>query len=198
LYWVIDLCQKGSFPQALEVLDQRPQPDLRGDIMRVFVLAELPHKPRPTLEDYQKFARTYSPERLPMRAKGVVLLFLGRKQDALEEFRKVRPGFALSQDWREFYEAVHRFNCGELSEEGLLAQAGASRLKQCDAYYATGLFRFASGDRTGAQYHFQKAVGTRAIWLQTWTWSRMFRDRLEKNSKWPPWIPMKESPPELP
>jgi tetratricopeptide (TPR) repeat protein len=189
----ISLCQEGRFAEALKLLDQRREPDLRGDMMRAFVLAELPDEPRPARGEYQKFARMYSPENLPMRAKGVVLLYLGRREEALEEFRKASPEFALSVGWRGFYNAVHQFDCGELSEESLLATAGASRMKQCNAHYEIGLHRFALGDRAGARDDFQKAVGTRAIWLTSWMWSRMLLGRLVKGTEWPPWIPVKSS-----
>jgi tetratricopeptide (TPR) repeat protein len=193
LQCAISLSQEGKFAEALKLLEQRRRPETRRDMMRVFVLAELAHEPHPGREAYQKFARTYSPEGLPLRARGVVLLYLGRREEALKEFRKVRPEFALSQGWSGFYDAVHRFECSELSEDSLLVQAGASRLKQCDAHYEIGLFQLTSGDRAGALDHFQKAVGTRALWMYSWTWSRMLLGRLEKDPKWPPWIPVEES-----
>jgi tetratricopeptide (TPR) repeat protein len=192
LHCSISLCQEGRFAEALKLLDQRPEPELRGDMMRVFVLAELPNEPRPAREAYQQFASVYSPSSLPIRAKGVVLLYLGRRDQAREEFRKGRPEFALSPSWQTFYDAVRQFHCGELSEESLLAIAGASRMKQCNAHYEIGLFRFAVGDRAGARDHFQKAVDTRGIWLQAWAWSRMLLGRLEKDPKWPPWIPLED------
>jgi hypothetical protein len=97
-------------------------------MMRAFILAELPNEPRPPRERYQKFARMYSPGSLPSRAKGVVLFYLGRKEQAQEEFRKARPEFALSRSWQTFYDAVRQFDCSEISEEALLATAGASRI----------------------------------------------------------------------
>jgi tetratricopeptide (TPR) repeat protein len=199
MHWAISLYQKGSFAEALKCLDQQRQPEGRGNMLRVFLLAELPDRPHPALEEYQKFARLYSPTGLPARAKGEVLLFLGRKEHALEEFRRARPQFALSEQWRRFYEAVHQFDCGELSEDALLARAGASRLKQCVAEYQAGLFRLAEGDRAGARDHFQKAVATRAVWMDhSLRSSEMFLGRLEKNPTWPPWIPVKEGPPKPP
>jgi serine/threonine protein kinase len=198
LYCAVNLYQRGSFAEALKLLDQRRRPQRLGDMMRVFLLAELPDRPRPTLEEYQGFARTYSPEQLPTQSKGVVLLFLGRKEEARQEFCKIRPEFAFSQSWKEFYEAVHQFNCGELSEHLLLARAGASRLKQCRAHYEIGLYRLARGDRTGAGEHFRMAANTGTLWMYEWDWSQMFLSRLKKDPKWPPWIPLKEDPPKQP
>ena len=58
------------------------------------------------------------------------------------------------------------------------------------------LDRFAKGDRTGAIDHFQKAVGTRAVWIYPWAWSQMFFSRLDKSPNWPPWISVKEDRPK--
>jgi serine/threonine protein kinase len=195
LYCAVNLYQQGSFAEALKLLDQRRQPERLGNMMRVFLLAELPDRPHPALEEYQKFAREYSPEGLSTQAKGVVLQFLGRKEQAQQEFRKARPEFAFSQAWKAFYEAVHQFDCGEHSEDLLLASAGSSRLRQCRAHYEIGLYRLARGDRAGAGNHFRMAADTRALWLYERDWSQMFLSRLDKDPRWPPWIPLIKGPP---
>ena len=196
-YCVASLYQQGRFAEALKLLDERRQPDLGGDVMRLFLLAELPDGPRRALAEYQKFEIAYPQEGWQMRTKSEVLLFLGRKEQALATLRTVRSPFCISPDWREFYEAMRQFDRGELSADAYLAKAGASRWKQFHAHYQIGLFRLADGDRRGARYHFQKAVETRARWIYPWAWCRMFLSRLDNDPKWPPWIPMKENPPKL-
>jgi hypothetical protein len=47
-------------------------------------------------------------------------------------------------------------------------------------------------------WHDDLVCGTRALWMYTREWSRMFLSRLKKDAKWPPWIPVKESPPKPP
>jgi tetratricopeptide (TPR) repeat protein len=194
MYCAGRLYRQGRFAEALKLLDQRRRAEEQGDIMRVFLLAELPDRPRPTTEEYLTFARTYSPTGLSARAKGVALLLLGRKQQAMEELRGAPAMFALSQDWKAFYKAMRQYDCGELSDDALLASAGSSRLKKCTANYEIGLFRLAEGDRAAARDHFQKAARTRALWMYIWDWSQMFLDRLQDDPKWPPWIPVKGDP----
>src|SRR5262249_1787445 len=147
---------------------------------------------RRALDEYQKFELAYQQEGWQMRARSEVLLFLGRREQALASLRTVRSPLALSQDWREFYEAMRQFDRGQLSEDAYLAKAGTSRWKQFHVHYQIGLFRLAEGDRAGARDHFQKAVGTRAVWIYPWAWSQMFLNRLKNDPKWPLWIPVKE------
>jgi serine/threonine protein kinase len=191
-YGVVSLYQQGRFAEALKLLDQRRQPDLGGDVLRLFLLAELPDGPRQALEEYQKLEMAYPEAGWPMRTKNEVLLFLGRKEQALASLRSVRSPLAVSQDWRDFYEAMRQFVSRHLSDDAYLAKAGTSRWKQFHAHYQIGLFRLAEGDRAGAQDHFQKAVGTRAVWIYPWAWCKMFLSRLQNDSKWPPWIPAKK------
>ena len=161
--------------------------------MRIFLLAELPDGPRQALHDYEKLEMAYRQEGWQMRTNSELLLFLGHEEQALASLRTVRSPFAVSQDWREFYEAMRQFECRQLSEDEYLARAGTSRWKLFHVHYQIGLFRLAQGDRPGARDHFQKAVGTRAVWIYPWAWCKMFLSRLENDRKWPPWIKVKES-----
>jgi hypothetical protein len=45
------------------------------------------------------------------------------------------------------------------------------------------------GDRLGARKHFQKEA--RTYWGFGQEYSQMFLSRMEKDPKWPPWIPLK-------
>jgi hypothetical protein len=119
------------------------------------------------------------------------LLFLGRKEQAQASLRGFRLPYTQSPDWKEFFEAMRRFDRGELSEDRYLAQAAGSRWKQGFAHFEVGLARLAAGDRAGAREHFARAVRTRTIWLFQWTWALMFLNRLENDPAWPPWAPRK-------
>jgi serine/threonine protein kinase len=193
VYLALSLYQQGDYAQALKFLGQRKQPDLGGDVTRIYLLAELPNGPRLALDEYHKFAAVYPQEGLPMRTKGEALLFLGRKKEALAILRRTRSPFALAPDWKAFYDGRHQFDCGQLSEDAYLAKAGMSRWKQLHAHFELGLFRLAEGNRAAAREHFQRAVGTRAVWIYPWNWSKMFLTRMEMDDKWPQWIPGKES-----
>ena len=158
--------------------------------MRVFLRAEL-DGPRQAFDEYEKL-EMYPQEGWQMRTKSELLLFLGREEQARASLRTVRSPFVLSQDWREFWEAMRQFDRRQLSDDAYLAKAGRSRWKQFHVHYQNGLFRLAEGDRAGARDHFQKAVGTRALWIYPWAWNKMLLSRLEGDDKWPPWIPMNE------
>jgi tetratricopeptide (TPR) repeat protein len=187
---VLSLYRQGKFIEASECLDQRRQAELTGDVARGFLLVELPDGHRRALDECAELARKYPQEFWDARLRGNLLMFLGRKEQALSTLRRFRPPFALSQDWKEFYEAMRQFGCGELSEEGYLAKAGPSRWRQCLAHFEIGLFRLADGNRASAGDHFSKVVKTRA-WEIQWYWSLMFHNRLQNDPNWPPWLPAK-------
>jgi len=145
----------------------------------------MPDGPRLALQEVEK---------LPPNLKedwAYVLLLLGKKEEALVIYRKAvfKPAPAYGE-WNEFYEAQVQFLRGELSEEEYLARAGVSRARQTSARCDIGLFRLATGDRRGAREHFRQgarwAGGTTVLWCQ------MFLSRMEKDDKWPPWIPVKK------
>jgi serine/threonine protein kinase len=192
LCYVISLYRQHKFAEALACFDRRQQRDLIGDVTRGFVLAESPGGPRRALEESDKLARTYARETWELRYRAYLLLFLGRKGQALATLRRFRPPFVLSEDWREFFEAMRRFGCGELTEDEYLARAGGSRFMRGFAHFEVGLFRLADGDRAGARQHFAEAVRTHAVWEFQWAWARMFLHRLESDPNWPPWVPAKK------
>jgi tetratricopeptide (TPR) repeat protein len=191
---VLTLYRQGQFSEALKCLDQRRQADLIGDTTRVFVLAELANDTSQAVAEYDTLARKYP--QVNIQYLGQLLLFLGKKDQALAHFRKFHPPFDYSPEWKEFYEAMRQYGCGELSEERYLATAGASRWKQCYAHFDIAMFRLADGDREGAKEHFAKVVNTRAIWPIQWPWSVMFLSRLENDPAWPKWIPPKNVEPK--
>jgi hypothetical protein len=186
------LCRQGRFPEALQCLDQRRRADVIGDVTRAFVLAELPGGPRRALDECDALARRYRRDVWELRYRGYLWQFLGRKEQARASLRGFRRPYAESEDWKEFFEAMRQFGCGELSEDPYLVKAGESRWKQGFAHFEIGLSRLADGDRAGARKHFAEAVNTHAIWLYQWSWSRMFLSRLENDPKWPPWIAAKQ------
>jgi serine/threonine protein kinase len=189
---ITSLYLQGRFNVALNCLDQRRHADVIGDVSRGFLVAELPDGPRLALDEYNQIARRHPREIGELPQPSYLLLFLGGKDRAQENFRTLRPLFAQSQGWRAFYEATRQFGCGEVSEDQYLAKANASRWQQCYAHALIGLTRLADGDRERARDHFAQAVNTRAIWLFEWNWSVMFHSRLKNDPKWPPWIPVKK------
>src|SRR5262249_18062362 len=134
-----DLYLRTEFTQALHCLDQRRQTDVSGDMMRAFILAELPDGARLALQEYDNMTRKYPDEET--RYFMLILLLLGKKDQACKAFQKCRlRAEHLSQSEREFAEALLEFDCGMLSEEKLLAKTGTSRFKQIRALFDIGLF----------------------------------------------------------
>ena len=185
----VSLHRKGLYTDALGSLGLRRQPDMQCDLTRAFILSELPDGPRRAYDDYAKTAALYQHDLWDAKYRGELLLFLGRRDEAAAVLRGFRPPLALSGEWRAFYEAMSRFNRGELSEEAYLATAGTSRWRRAWAYRQAGIFRLSRGDRAGARNHFRQVVATRTIWYYEWVWARMFLDRMEQDPAWPPWIP---------
>jgi tetratricopeptide (TPR) repeat protein len=180
--------------EALDLLNhrRRQQPDLQGDALRLFLLAEL-HGRDEALAEYKKFDIKYSLVGWQARIKGEVLLFLGMKDLAKESFSEVRPGFAVAQDPNFLlWEVGKQFDRGELTDEELFAKAGSSRINQWTGHYRIALKRLALGDRKVAKDHFQQAVDTHLIWVTQWMWCRILLHRLESSDEWPQWIKAKQ------
>jgi tetratricopeptide (TPR) repeat protein len=194
-YCAVSHYRRGEFAEALNCLNRRRQTDLIGDITRCFVLAELSDGRRRALEAYEEMARKYPHEVAELAQPGYVLLLLGRRQQAQASYKRFRGRFVSSPLWKEFYEAMGQFSRGEIAEDTYLAKAGRSRWQQCLARTAIGLCRLADGDRWAAREHFSQAIQTRAIWLFEWNWCEMLLSRLEKDPRWPPWIPLKKETP---
>src|SRR5262249_6822024 len=87
-YCVIDLYHLGGFGEALDCIDQRRQPDLLGDVLRLFVLVELADNgPRRAREEYEKATRN-PPEDLLGQWRDLLLL-LGEKEQVLAIIQKL-------------------------------------------------------------------------------------------------------------
>jgi hypothetical protein len=179
----------GRFAEALEYLDSRHEPGLIGDVLRTIVLAESPDGPRRALEVCDAMARRYPGEVWELRYRANLLMLLGKKEQAQAALRGFRPPYVRSPGWAEFFEAMRRYGCEEISEADYLARAGRSGWKRGYAHYEIGLSRLADGDRAGAREHFAAALKARAIWEFQWNWSQMLLSRLESDPHWPPWIP---------
>jgi tetratricopeptide (TPR) repeat protein len=189
---VISLYLRSRYAEALPYLDQRRVRDGQGDVARGFVLAELPDGPRRAMEAYEQIARQHPPEVETYPYTNYLLLLLGRKEQVQANLRRLRLPFAVSQEWKDFYQAMRQFGGGDLSEEAFLAKVAGSRWQQCYAHFWVAMFRLADGDRAAAREHFAQAVRTRAIWEFEWNWSLVFLRRLESDTNWPPWLAMKK------
>src|SRR5262249_16832458 len=128
-YCLVSLHEQRRFAEGLALLNRRQRHDWAGDVMRVFLLAELSDGPRQALDQYQKLETAYQQEGWRMWTNCEILLFLGKKEQALTKLRAVRSPVALSREWTDFYETMRRFDLGQISEDAYLAKAGTSRWK---------------------------------------------------------------------
>jgi hypothetical protein len=123
---------------------------------------------------------------------GHLAWLLGREADArrvyADELAAGRvPGF--QNGW---YRTLARFGAGvgtDDDERALLREAGASRLRRCEASFLIAMRHLARGDRIGARRFFQQAIETRAFYYFEHLWSRNFLARMDAVPGWPGWIP---------
>jgi tetratricopeptide (TPR) repeat protein len=189
------LYRRADLKEALDVLERRG--GRYTDRLLPFVLAELdyPDKhdwPARALKAYEDFAARSQDGAAVMDAQ-TVLCLLGRKPDA------VKASKALLGKPERFYTLRRvpilrclRYKAGDptMPANELIRSAGRSRWNQCLAHYNIAMMKLAEGDREGAKEHFDKAVKTRAWGWGEYDLSWVFLSRLEKDPKWPPWIPL--------
>jgi lipoprotein NlpI len=130
-----------------------------------------------------------SPLEFPQNA----FLLLARKADALRAARQLRERMEPFPTWAgAWYKHLLDYTCGTVSDEELLRLAGRSRWNQCEAHYCIGVNRLADGDRAGAAEHFRQARDTHVFNYFEYHWSERLLHRMEQDSTWPPWIPLKD------
>jgi hypothetical protein len=180
------LYMRGEFEEALRYLDQRGPQDAAGDMLRLFVMAELPDGVRRVHEGLNGVARNY------WGARGSVLLLLGDKSEAQEAIRNSPRPRAPSNTIMDASIALRRFSDGEITESEYLAGVAGNRRLECVAHFYVGLFRLAEGNRSAAKDHFARAVQTHVIPSYNLSYSLMFLTRLQTDPNWPPWISVKK------
>lgn len=121
-----------------------------------------------------------------------VLWLLGDERAALDTCQNLDDWFARLPDWAlKWYQFLLDFGCNRITEETLLAAAGNSHWRQCEANYFIAVRLLADGDRAGAIEHFRRSVGTGVFQFFEYNWSKRFLDRMEEDASWPPWIPIR-------
>ena len=183
-----DPYRRGEPTKALEILDRRKQPELFGDIIRAYVLAELPNGPARALAAYQDMAKRYTQGSAPLYCHAVLLL-LQRKSEVVAASRELlERNHPLPRLRSNFHKNWLAFNAGKLTAADFEKAAGASRWEQCMTHQTIGIMRLAEGDRDGAKAHFRKSVATRYFFAFNYDCSRFFLERMAKDPTWPPWI----------
>jgi serine/threonine protein kinase len=195
LVWLLamTLYGKGQVEQALEALDQSRKPENAAvQVLRIFLMAEHSgYKPDRAYEEYQKLTRQAREKGRPLlhRDAAMVLLFLGKRPEAA---RALREGSDQSDVGGIKTSTLAKYVGEQMTEEEFLRDGKAGSLAWCIQHHLIGLVRLSQGDREGAGEHFQESFGTmwRAYSLNQY--SRVFRERLKHDPKWPRWIDPKK------
>jgi hypothetical protein len=188
------LYRRGDYPGALQAADRGVALGIGlCGIERVFVLAEL-DKGVPRARAAVEQAMTHPDDsRYAFFCAPHAFYFLGMPQKAAQASLTIhqRPAgiYVWQKDW---YRKHLDFNCGRISADDLLKAAAGVPPPLCEAHFLIGLRCLSEGDRTGAREHFQKCCDTRVFIYWDYMWARAFLKRLEEDSEWPPWIPMKK------
>lgn len=183
-----ELYHNGRFPEAVAVFDRSIARDGNTylmQILRCYVLSELPNGPARAL--------AAAPEATTSTVFAIyvptISQLLGRRSEAVAAYRSLHRKFMQAPDRSEWIAQLLEFGSGLIPAEKLLAAAGSSRLRQCEAHFFVGMALLANGDRDGARDHFRHAADTHVVWYVDHTWSRAFLARLDADPNWPRWIP---------
>jgi tetratricopeptide (TPR) repeat protein len=122
-----------------------------------------------------------------------VWLFLGDATAARAESRRCRK----HPEWlpilhRDTVRRLLDYLAGDLSEEEFEKSLSDTPLDQCEGHFHIAMVRMCNQDRAGALEHFQKCVESRAFTFVSYDLALIFRERLTKDPRWPPTIPVKE------
>jgi tetratricopeptide (TPR) repeat protein len=183
--YVYSLYERGEFEKALQVFGVH-------DVVRSYILAELPDGPSRALEAYKKNCELFTIGYWAVWNQATPLL-LGRRTEAMTACKELRQHPELLTDLnRGHYLRILDYCGGRISEEELLKAETGSRWNQCESHFYVALDRLGQGDRTGAREHFQKTLATRVLKYVEYQWSRLFLKRMDQDPTWPKWIPPKE------
>jgi serine/threonine protein kinase len=188
------LYRRGEYQRAVDFLDKRKEGPGRTQtfhVVRAFALAELSDGPARALEAC-KDAAVLSERAAPAFGPNTILLFLGRKRDAVAASRELRPEVDLLQWGHDRQQPLLDFDSGRISADELLAAAGRSGLRRCTAHFQIALHLLAEGDRAGARDHFRRCVASNLFLTAFHQWAEVFLARMQQDPAWPKWIPTKQ------
>jgi tetratricopeptide (TPR) repeat protein len=188
------LYRRGDYRQALQAAERAVARNIPlSHIERVFVLAEVDRGRARAQSAVEHAVQHPDNSRFSSFCASHALYYLGMPQAAAQASSKIRQRPAGIFVWREDWYLKHLdYNCGRITEEGLLKFAAGVPPPLCEAHFLIGLRLLSEGDRVGAREHFQKCCDTRIFIYWDYTWARAFLKRLELDPAWPPWIPGKE------
>lgn len=185
-----------EFPTALAALESfYPPARLQNrELMRALILAMMPERHADALTAFNDLTTHWGQGDLPAWRQ-TILLLMGRNQQAVEDSARVLqnpeslPG--LSREW---YLQLLTYFADRITAEQLLAAAGKSQLRICDAEFFIGLKELARGNREKARQHLSNAVNSGVFFLFAHQMSHGILAQLNHDPTWPSWIPANPQP----
>jgi tetratricopeptide (TPR) repeat protein len=187
--YVLTLYHRGDFDKARKVM---ARDDKVGPMYVCLVLGELPDGPAKMLERYHTEANKPETSKWALLTNQLVLLVLGEWKQSRATCLTLREQRITSPFKDAEMQRALKYLCGEWSVADYLKAAGASRVDQVNVHYFAGLTQLAKGNRKAASKHFLQAVQTGAFGFDNYELSWGLLGRLERDSLWPPWIPVQE------
>jgi tetratricopeptide (TPR) repeat protein len=189
IQYVLSLCRHGDFTEALREIDRRKRKSQDGEYLRAYILAEL----HPKLIGRARSAAD-AMSRLYTSDSGFdnysrTLRFLGFRDEAIAATQKAKVEDLKTTD--EVWLPLLKYQCGEALESDVLSVSGG-RWYRFYSRYHIALDRLAVGDRAGAQQFLRDAIEHRLIGSFDTDLARTFLIRMDQDTNWPPWIPIKK------
>jgi serine/threonine protein kinase len=189
--YALELYKRGEYHRAAEFLERRkmePTNTATIHVVRGLVLAELPNGPARALQAYKD--ATALGANLDGFAPEMLLLFLGRKTEALAAFQERRRQDVMPPPEGRYW--ILDYASGLITADEVLEAAGRSRARRNAAHFGIAFHLLADGDRAGARDHFRRCVASSFFMNMPHNWAKAILARMEHDPAWPPWIPMKE------
>jgi hypothetical protein len=93
---------------------------------------------------------------------------------------------------RETVRRLLEYTAGNLLQDEFEKSLGDTPLEQCEGHFHIAMVLLSKQDRAGALDHFQRCIDSRAFTFVSYDLALVFRERLTKDPRWPPTIPVKE------
>jgi serine/threonine protein kinase/Tfp pilus assembly protein PilF len=114
--------------------------------------------------------------------------------DFTPNFGKLPPGYVAKR--RDQFDLFR--NPDPAFAQKVLDRHRNSKTEQANLHLNIALTRFGEHDRAGAYRHLELAVKAHEPYFPGFSSARAFLTRMKKDDKWPPWIPVRESPAKPP
>jgi tetratricopeptide (TPR) repeat protein len=186
------LFERGNSREALAIMDASRASQIEA--MRPFVLAELPGGKPLAIEACKDMAKKdwYGWEWAYGQS---ALSAFGQSEDlaaAAGDFQRRTKRFPFAEKDAQLFRKLLAYWAGEAPGQALLDAAEGSRRNLCRAHYFLGISKLGHGEREAACKEFRAAVAAVPVYLWTRHMSKVMLSRLEKDSAWPPWLPVKK------